>query len=259
MLKHTLAIGSLYLASTLFAQEQAKLNYPVCGIVGSLLIGEVPGWPFTARVVEVAQQISQNGVGLSYGAPENQVGFVVRDREGRVSAKWRQAGFVGLQTDDPHYRQMILCDPGAGKNVLVDYLSTEENPTEEDGLPLFPSDATTVMARSQPQDRRTTVVFSYWHKIVNGRDNLGEETFEGLPAYRYRMTRTHDERSGRDVVNSDELYIELGLTTWKQYPSTEESLNLTKIDFDEPSPEWFEVPAGIRIAEQNLQGKPAGQ
>jgi hypothetical protein len=38
-------------------------------------------------------------------------------------------------------------------------------------------------------------VFAYWHRVVEGRDNLGPETFEGAPAYRYRLTRTRDEHS----------------------------------------------------------------
>ncbi len=51
------------------------------------------------------------------------------------------------------------------------------------------------------------MVLAWWHNVVDGRNNLGPETFEGLPAYRYRLTRTRDERSVHDIVNSDQLFL----------------------------------------------------
>jgi hypothetical protein len=140
----------------------------------------------------------------------------------------------------------MLCNPGTGRNTSINYRSAES--PGEDGLPLIPNDAKEINAVSTPQDRRTTAVFAYWHNVVKGRDNLGEETFASLPAYRYRITRTHDEGSVRDVVNSDEIYLQLAQTTWKQYPSIEENLHLIEVKRDEPLPDWFNLPQNITVA-----------
>jgi hypothetical protein len=102
MFKQSFVFASLFLTAILNAHGQSKENYPDCFVIENLAVGEVPNQPFTARVVEVAQRILQTGLSTSDGVPESTVGFIVRDRDGRVSAKWRPSLIGhGSQNDNP--------------------------------------------------------------------------------------------------------------------------------------------------------------
>jgi hypothetical protein len=107
------------------------------------------------------------------------------------------------------------------------------------------------------QKGHTTVVFAWWHNVVDGRNNLGPETFEGSAAYRYRLTRTRDERSVHDVANSDQLSLQLAQTRWKTYPEIEDEIHLTDIHLtdihltdihlSEPPQALFDIPPALHV------------
>jgi hypothetical protein len=237
---------NLLFAAPLLAQSQPVPHYPMCFPVGHLAVGEVPDKPFTATVVEVEQQVTQAGSGVPDESP-TVLGILARDSHGRVMGKWKRPSAPDASDYKGNPWEITICDPQTAKNTSIAY--TRQESSSEEPLPLIPNDAQGVLARKLPLDVRSTVIFGWWHKTVNGRDNLGEEAFEGLPAYRYRLTRTQSERSIRDVVNSDDLFLQLAQTTWKSYPTTEENLYLTKIKQDEPAAGLFDIPAGIAMVE----------
>jgi hypothetical protein len=237
---------NLLIAAPLLAQSESVPHYPMCFPVGRLAVGEVPDKPFTATVVEVEQQVTQAGSGVPDESP-TAVGILARDSHGRVMGRWKRTPDPDATDRNGNPWVVTICIPQTGRSTSIAYLRQESSSEEQ--LPLIPNDAQEVFARELPFDARSTVIFSWWHRTVNGRDNLGEETFDGLHAYRYRLTRPQSEGSVRDVVNSDDLFLQLAQTTWKSYPTTEENLYLTKIKQDEPAAGLFEIPAGIVVVE----------
>jgi hypothetical protein len=251
MSQYFVVLVNLLLAAPLLAQSQAAPLYPMCFPVRQLAVGEIPGRPFSATVVEVEQQVTQGGSGLADESP-TAVGIIARDSHGRVMGRWRRKSVPDAPDRNGNPWEVAICDPQTGRNISITYLRQETSFEEQ--LPLIPNDAQEVFARELPLDARSTVIFSWWHRTVSGRDNLGEETFEGLHAYRYRLTHTQSERSIRDVVNSDALSLQLAQTSWKSYPTTEENLYLTKIKEDEPAAGLFDIPAGITVVENPRKG-----
>jgi hypothetical protein len=51
----------------------------------------------------------------------------------------------------------------------------------------------------------------------------------------------------RDIVNSDELFLQLAETRWKAYPDSEDDVLSTEIHHAEPSPELFDLPSDIHV------------
>jgi hypothetical protein len=246
MSKRFVGLVSLLFAAPLLARSEPGPHYPMCFPVGQLAVGEVPDKPFTATVVEVEQQVTQRGSGVPDESP-TAVGIIARDSHGRVMGRWRRISVPDAPDRNGNPWEVSICDPQTGRSTSISYLRQESSSEEQ--LPLIPNDAQEVFARELPLDARSTVIFGWWHRTVSGRDNLGEETFEGLHAYRYRLTHTQSERSIRDVVNSDDLFLQLAQTTWKSYPTTEENLYLTKIKQDEPAAGLFSIPAGMAVVE----------
>jgi hypothetical protein len=246
MSKCFVVLLNLLSVSPLLAQSQPVSHYPMCFPVGHLAVGEVRDKPFTATVVEVEQQVPQAGLGVPDENP-TPVGIIARDSQGRVMGRWKRQPASDAPDGSGNPWEITICDPQTGGNTSIAYHRQESS--SEERLPLIPSDAREVFARELPLDGRSTVIFSWWHRTVNCRDNLGEEIFEGLRAFRYRLTCTQRERSGRDVVNSDDLFLQLAQTTWKSYPTTEENMYLTKIKRDEPEISLFEIPAGIAVVQ----------
>jgi hypothetical protein len=238
-------LANLLLAAPLLAQSQSAANYPMCFPAGNLAVGEVPDKPFNATVVEVEQQVTQARSGVPEGSPVA-LGILARDSHGRVMGRWKHISADQAPEGNGNRWEITICDPQTGRNTFITYRHQESS--WEEPLPLIPNDAQETFARELPPDRRTTVIFGWWHRTVDGRDNLGEETFEGLRAFRYRLTRTpRSDHPIRDVVNSDDLFLQLEQTTWKSYPATEDNLYLTNIKREEPAAGLFEIPGGITV------------
>ena len=193
VLKRSIFLTSLLLAFASLAFSQPKSEYPPLCFVHSLAVGEIPNQPFAARVVETPQQISQSGNGVALKSVESLLALVVRDSDGRVSARSRiSSSAPGSENNQAQWSETI-CDPLKATNRDITYQEAGDSFGQDRLLPI-PDDAKGNAFIRRP-DRRTTIVFAYWNRLVDGRDNLGPETFEGIPAYRYHLTRTHDEYS----------------------------------------------------------------
>ena len=137
-----------------------------------------------------------------------------------------------------------ICDPAKGTETTLNYHASGSNVVDSDGPDAYLPSGAEGTGWSREQKGHTTVVFAWWHNVVKGRVNLGAETFDGIPAYRYRLNGNLD-RVIRDVVNADQLFLQLAQTTWKRYPEIEEEIHLVEIHLGEPLPALFEIaPAG---------------
>jgi hypothetical protein len=220
-------------------------TYFICSYL-NFVVGEAPGLPFTARIEEVQRQIdSDGGLGTPLSAP-NALGLIARDSEGRVLVRhWmtipapegQQAGA------DPRVWTELICDPIKGTSTMLDSSGT----------------ITTVISH-QDQDQEHIDGSAAFHPMVSGRENLGAEIFEGLPAFRYRFPNNRHEHSVYEKVNSDEFFLQLATIEPERYPDLVDDVHLTQIQREEP-PEtpfawWTQspTPVGRFAAEIPRQG-----
>ena len=173
-------------------------------------------------------------------------GLVVRDGSGRVMIASRIAITQKEEGDTREWSETI-CDPTRGTVTTLNYRASTLNAVVSDGPDAYIASGAEGTGWSREQKGHTTVVFAWWHNVVNGRVNLGPDTFEGIPAYRYRLTRNRD-RSIRDVVNADQLFLQLAQTTWKTYPEVEDEIYLTDIQFGEPPEALFDLPPAVHVS-----------
>jgi hypothetical protein len=222
-------------------------TYFICSYL-NFVVGEAPGLPFTARIEEVQRQIdSDGGLGTPLSAP-SALGLIARDSEGRVlvrhwmtipAAEGQQAGA------DPHVWTELICDPIKGTSTMLDSSGTI--------TPVIPH-------QDQDQDKEHIDGSAAFHPMVSGRENLGAEIFEGLPAFRYRFPNNRHEHSVYEEVNSDELFLQLATIEPERYPDLVDDVHLTQIQRQEP-PEtpfawWTQspTPVGRFAAEIPRQG-----
>jgi hypothetical protein len=218
-------------------------TYFICSYL-NFVVGEAPGLPFTARIEEVQRQIdSDGGLGTPLSAP-SALGLIARDSEGRVlvrhwmtipAAEGQQAGA------DPHVWTELICDPIKGTSTMLDSSGTI--------TPVIPH-------QDQDQDKEHIDGSAAFHPMVSGRENLGAEIFEGLPAFRYRFPNNRHEHSVYEEVNSDELFLQLATIEPERYPDLVDDVHLTQIQREEP-PEtpfaWWtqsptpEQPSALRL------------
>jgi len=238
-----LALGAWIVALTLVVPSlglaQTKNEYPLCWV--PLAVGEVPNIPFSARLLP--QTTHPVGAGVKVSAP-GMLGLVARDSTGRVIVRVRKIGADNEVESGWQVWQETICDPAKGTLTSVQYRTRQ---TSLESQMLIPSDAEGTGSTRPNIESHTTAVFSAWHNVVKGRDNLGPETFEGQSAFRYRLIETRNEHSMRDVVNSDELFTQLAQTNWIKYPDSESEIRLADIRRGEPSPALFYLPAEIRL------------
>lgn len=240
-------LGCFILAVTSLApvQLQAQYEYPLCQARHNA-IGEVPGRPFTALVVEETRRIQPDGKAIPLGASELPAGLVARDSNGRVMV----ASKIAItQEADGEVRKWseTICDP-LNRTVTTAVFRAIVRSPGSNPQDLYISNDAEGNAWVRPQGKvHTTAVFAAWHNRVNGRENLGEETFEGLPAYRYRLTGGHEEGSLRDIVNSDQISLQLEETNWKTYPVVEDVTHLTEIRVGEPLQALFDLSPAVHV------------
>ena len=243
-----LALGSTtaLVCALLPTQAQIKNEYPLCQS-SYTAVGEVPDHPFTARVEEGLRKIQPNGNSVhADSTPDSPAGLVVRDGSGRVMIASRIAITQKEEGDTREWSETI-CDPTRGTVTTLNYRASTLNAVVSDGPDAYIASGAEGTGWSREQKGHTTVVFAWWHNVVNGRVNLGPDTFEGIPAYRYRLTRNRD-RSIRDVVNADQLFLQLAQTTWKTYPEVEDEIYLTGIQFGEPPEALFDLPPAVHVS-----------
>jgi hypothetical protein len=237
--------------SLLPAQAQTKDEYPLCQSAHTS-VGEVPDRPFTARVEEGLRRIRPDGNSVrANSGKDSPAGLVVRDGSGRVMIASRITTTQRAEGEMREWSETI-CDPAKGTITTLNYRavgnSFGSNADVSDGTDAYIPSGAEGTGWSRVQNGHTTVVFAWWHNVVNGRDNLGPETFEGIPAYRYRLTRTRGERSIRDVVNSDQLFLQLAETRWKTYPEIEDEINLTDVHLGEPPQALLDLPSAVHVS-----------
>jgi hypothetical protein len=93
----------------------------------------------------------------------------------------------------------------------------------------------------------TSASFAAWHNQVEGRLELGFETFANVPAHRYRLTQTHETRSLYEMVLADDLFAQLSELTWLQFPNDVLEKRLSNVRRNEPDPQLFEIPVGDSV------------
>lgn len=227
------------------AQVQSKEEYPVCQ-TGHSFVGEVPNLPFTARVEKGLRRVGPDGKTARVDdTPDSPAGLVVRDSSGRVIIASKITTTQKAEGDTREWSETI-CDPAKGTETTLNYRESASNVVVSDGPDAYIPSGAEGTGWSREQKGHTTVVFAWWHNAVNGRVNLGAETFDGIPAYRYRLTGNHD-RVIRDVVNADQLFLQLAQTTWKKYPDVEEEIHLVEIHLGEPLPALFEIAPAMQV------------
>jgi len=229
------------------AMGQTRQEYPVCS--GALSVGEVPNNPFEAQFISGRWTKKLDGNRQFLQDPDDRPGVVARDGQGRVveripttitgeyqGVKYRMTGWLTK-----------ICDPVEGTITEISYPEKSSRPTEIDSgnevtLPAGYTGSAWVKSQTKFQ---TTAIFNSWHNKVSGREETGPEMFEGIPSFRYQLTRTRDEGSAHEIVNSDELFItELSMSVWAEYPSTERGHRLTHLVRKEPEASLFEIPEG---------------
>jgi hypothetical protein len=247
----------LGLASLASAQSDPKLepqsDYSVCQT--PLAVGEVPNSPFLADQVDDSWTIAPEGGQTPVALPEAQAGVVARDRNGRVMfkslTKIRYSN-SGAEGESPAW-SVTICDPVAATVTRITYgdvFYRGVEPSTEKIVPIPAGIAGNAVVRPQV-NFHTTAVFKYWHYTVRGRDNLGPEIFEGLPAFRFRLhSPQQKERSIHDVVNSDELFVQLVQTTWGDEPGRENEKKITHLRRVDPPLALFDIPQGVHIQDQ---------
>jgi hypothetical protein len=242
-----MAVLAVIRPGSLHAQKQ----YPLCYVAGGFVVGEVPDQPFSAHLVHRILKLSPDGSPTNVEPADATFAIVARDSSGRVLI--RKPSPESSRTAELGWWTEILCDPEAATAGTVTTMNFRDSsggiqPSRNSDIMETPADAEgdgTVKPRSPHE--HTTITFQYWHRNVEGRINLPEESFEGLAAYRYRLTHTREPNSGHDVVNSDDLFTQLAQTTWVKYPDTESEARLTEIHRGEPSATLFDVPHGVRL------------
>ena len=242
-----MAVG-LLLCSRIGVSQTALRESLVCRV--PLSIGEVPGVPFVAQIVNATRKYSRDTTKTlllpqvrSEGLPSvplrgeevssvlQEHGTVARDSKGRVMVKL----FISRKRRDGEGSWYeYLCDP-ATKTTISLYSSSGPQ------MGRVQMDSQYNPRTHQPK-YSTTASFQDWHLRVPGREEIGHELFEELPAVRYRIPHNGSDKTYSDVVNSDELFVELAEIDWNPYPTLAEDWRLTDIRLTEPSKSLFTRP-----------------
>jgi hypothetical protein len=232
----------------------AQKQYPLCYVAGGFVVGEVPDQPFTAHLVHGTSKLSPDGSQTNFEPADTTFAIVARDSSGRVlTRKPSPLGASASRSAEQGWWTETLCDPKAAAAGAVIYMNFRDSsgriqPSRNSNIMETPADAEGGgIVKPRSPHEHTTITFQYWHRHVEGRTNLPEESFEGLAAYRYRLTRTREPNSIHDVVNSDDLFTQLAQTTWVKYPDSENETRLTEIQLGEPRATLFDVPHGVRL------------
>jgi hypothetical protein len=259
MFAYRIWLCGLMLVATSLSSAQAKPEgeYPLCqtllAAVGGgpdwAAVGDVPNLPFTALAEEGLRKIQSDGSRVALATPDSPAGLVVRDSGGRVMVASR---IKTTHEAEGNFREWweTICDPAKGTVTTIKYRATASS--SDTDIPNGPDAYLPIGAQGTAWIRDdgkgyTTSLLAAFHRVVDGRDNLGAEMFEGLPAYRYRLTRTHTDRSLHEVVISDQLFLNLAFITWKTYPEIEDEIHLTKIYLGEPREALFDLPQSLHV------------
>jgi hypothetical protein len=89
----------------------------------------------------------------------------------------------------------------------------------------------------------STDIFNWWRYTAAGRENLGEEVFESLPAHRYRARKTYPPRSLYENADADGLALQLLQSIRYLDPPVVVETRLTNIRLSEPSKNLLALPA----------------
>jgi len=197
-------------------------------------IGEIPNVPFSADIVEQLWRVNPDGSRGAAASTARDAGFVARDSHGRVVIRTNYAPDHKTKTGSKDFNgwSLVLCDPRRKS------ITQAEKPAGGHGFGWTRPDKD-----SNGKSFLTTATFRGWHNIVPGRDNLGEETYENLPAFRYRIPnpKRYPVRS-HDVVISDQLAVQLLHSTWYSDPSVILETRLTNLRLTEPPHKLFDIP-----------------
>ena len=221
------ALALIVTTSTCFSQSTPEAG--LCRDV--LLIGEIRDAPFQADIVRESWKVGPDGVRDPASLSTRNAGYVARDSKGLVVLRIYEPPDAKAKPGnrDANGWSEMVCDPRAQTAFQV-ILPPHQSRGFVANAPKF-----TAAGR---KGRDTTVIFSYWHNRVAGRENLGEEPFENVTGYRYRVTSA----SGvHEVVNADQLAVEL-LKSDVRPPAGQET-RLTNLRLTEPPRKLLDIPA----------------
>ena len=266
-----LSLACLVLCGAPLATSQDHSEYPVCAEAG--LIAEVPNNPFVADLVEDVWRNLADGSRMPIDSQDSDgilirgsqspqvVGIVARDSVGRVFYRKQTLSF----SLDPSGKRIqksqsvgwyeYICDPATKRRTHLACAHSSPHPDRSvaaytQNAVLSASCEKDVVFAQFPESANTltTKTWTAWHNQTKGRDNLGIEAVEGVPAYRYRFTLTDREHSLHEIVISDELFAHLVQVAWLQFPTSEFEQKLANIRRNEPDPQLFEIPERPRSA-----------
>lgn len=211
-------------------------TYPKSAVChGDMLVGEIPNSPLTADIVVQKRSVLKDG-SLGPLFYSRHVGFVARDSHGKVAVRMTEA------PDDPKWKpgqkdpegwHEWICDPQTKTMThLIQFSRYSAH---------FASTAPQEQVIHNVHDAGTEI-FEWWRYPVAGRENLGEETFENLPAHRYRVNKAYPPRS-YEYVTADGLALELLHSIWYSDPAIAVETRLTNLRFSEPLKKLMAVPA----------------
>jgi hypothetical protein len=218
--------------ATSFSQSYPEAALCQWDLVG----GEIPNSPLMADIMEKTRSVGSDGLLAPLTITERVAGYVARDSKGKVvmrtyDAPDRPRSTPGFKDSDGWVQ--VVCDPRR-KTVVEAFLPAHES--RGHGITRF---------QNHPNSYHTTATFHYFHYKVPGRENLGEETFEGVPAFRYRFPRASvDVQKGHlvEAINADDLAVQLLRSLWMPNPPSEVE-RLTNLRFPEPPKKLLDVPA----------------
>lgn len=229
---------SLGLLVAPLAAARAQQAYPVC--MTPLAVGEVPNTSFVAEIVADAWMVQPDGTRRMLPSSRSVTGVIARDSKGRVIVRMARTSPDGGVTE-------AICDP---KSKSIIRLTTFPGVIGATGVPQDHGMANLLSQIDPPM----TTLFAKWHQPGADKENLGQETIEGLPAYRFRLDAAR--KGVLEVRNADELNLQLDRITWINFSRQEQQeFRLVNIRRVEPAPSLYELPSW---AFEQIYGSSAG-
>ncbi len=245
-----------------FALAQVPQDYPVCDQIAR--IGEVPGNPFVADLVESAwqnlpdgarQPISwSDGKGIPMPASPNPqvVGIVARDNDGRVvirrittNTSWHQDGTSMKNVKMSRVWSESICDPASSRVTLIQCASLSSR--VDHAFEPYAGDPALSAGCKSGNELPANLVAARVHTttaLIN-QPRKGECAPSQGPSASTAVPANCLHPGVQQSVVSEQLVALLDKVEWLRYPYTELEIKLTHIRHIAPSPNLFKMPRGI--------------
>jgi hypothetical protein len=228
--------------SSLHAQTPAQAQRgPDSGMritVPGVDILPLPGMPFTGRGHTAVTRTTENGVSLTTYLEAN----AGRDSQGRVYRERHRFGPDGVNLQTTLYETYVL-DPIAHSRTECDYV------THSCIVTSYRPQLSFVVPPAGPFDKGQRFLT---------RENLGEQTMEGLPVVGTRETINYapgNIGNNQSVISSREFWYSLDLKTNLSVIRKDPREGTTTVHFTifsraEPDPAIFAVPPGFTVHDE---------